>query len=586
MGEWDDADRGRRYSHQTPSSAPRSNVISRSQFASHRTRDIVWLTAVGLALIGLQVLYAFHWRVNSDEPQHLHVVWAWTQGLLPYRDVFDNHTPLFQMLSAPLMWMVGERAGIVVWMRLGQLPFWALALWCTWRIGRTLFSSRAGLLAAAMTALAPLFGTIAIEFRPDMAWTALWLVTITLAIEGPATPRCAVLVGLAAGCAIAISMKTLLLLGCSGFALLLVAILQARDGERLALRTMAPVLFAGALGLVLLPLCLALFFAAHGAWQDMLYDVFFYNHVPGILQRPWWHAWILPASMPVLVWFGIVLLRGSEQPGLGARRATMLLSALIYSVVVTFYWPLPTKQDVLPFIPLLMVGVAGAVAALAQRRPAVSRASTWLLLGAELVFLVSNKTTWIDKESEYERILATVLALTSPADTVMDCKGGAIFRTRPIRQVLEGVTRQRMWVGLLPDDIPEHLRQTRVVLRCDELPQRTREFLDRNYLVVSDLIPVGIAGKRLSAVPAMTAVAFDVGVAASYAAITDSDRGGFQGSIDGIAYDGPRTLAPGPHTLVSTRAEQTVELIWSEALARGFRPNLRPSAPQPTAPRP
>ena len=37
--------------------------------------------------------YVLHHRVNTDEPQHLHVAWSVAQGLLPYRDVFDNHSP-------------------------------------------------------------------------------------------------------------------------------------------------------------------------------------------------------------------------------------------------------------------------------------------------------------------------------------------------------------------------------------------------------------------------------------------------------------------------------------------------------------
>ena len=538
----------------------------------------------GLALLGLQVLFAFHWRVNSDEPQHLHVVWAWTQGLLPYRDVFDNHAPLFQMLSAPLLWLLGERADILVWMRLGELPFYALALWCTWRIGRALFSARAGLLAVAMTALYALFATRAIEFRPDLAWAALWLATITIVIEGSVTLRRVFFAGLAAGCAISISMKSILLIGCLVFALLLVAILRARAGTAFPLSKAASMLLAGASGLVLMPLCLALFFAAHGAWQDMLYGVFRHNMVPG-LGKHWnhapWHVWILPALLPLLCWLSLRVLCSATQADLGARRAVVLLSTLTYGIAMLGYWPLPTQQDVLPFFPLLMVFVAGALTGLAQRGwPAWWRGLTWVLLGGELVQLLWVYAPWINHESAYTRTLATVLALTSSTDTVMDCKGGSIFRTRPTRLVLEGVTRRRMQLGWLRDDIPERLRQTRVMIRdCGDLPPRTLAFLDQNYVAIGDR--VAVAGTRLSAVPASTAVGFEVGVAASYIALTD--RGMFQGSIDGIAYDGPRMLTAGWHTLASMRAEQHVVLLWSRAFARGFRPLAQSSDPRARA---
>ena len=514
--------------------------------------------------------------MDSDEPQHLHVVWAWTQGLLPYRDVFDNHTPLFQMLSAPLLWLLGERADILVWMRLGELPFYALVLWCVWRIGRTLFSARAGLVAVAATAFFPLFATRSMEFRPDLAWAALWLLTISTAIAGRMTPRRGFLVGLAAGCAIAISMKSLLLIGSFLFAWLLVSLLGAFAGQRISPRKIVSPLLAGVAGLLLVPLSLAAFFAAHGAWQDMLYGVFRHNMVPGLGGRwigaPWWDIWVLPGLLPLLCWLALRMLRESPQSGLGARRAVVLLSALTYWIALVGYWPLLTQQDALPFIPLLMVFVAGAVVGMAQRgRTRWSRGLTWILLGGELALLLTGYKPWIDRTSPYTRTLSTVLALTSSADTVMDCKGGSVFRTRPTRLVLEGVTRWRMQLGWLQDDIPEHLGQTRVVIRdCRELPSRTRDFLDRNYLPIGDR--VAVAGKRLLQVQASVPLDFDVGVAAPYAAVTD--RGVFQGSIDGIVYSGPRTLAAGAHTLLSTRAEPGgVELIWSRALARGFHAN-------------
>src|SRR5947208_12458843 len=44
----------------------------------------------GISLV-LRAIAFFHYRFDSDEPQHLHVAWGWTAGLLQYRDVFDNH---------------------------------------------------------------------------------------------------------------------------------------------------------------------------------------------------------------------------------------------------------------------------------------------------------------------------------------------------------------------------------------------------------------------------------------------------------------------------------------------------------------
>jgi hypothetical protein len=79
-------------------------------------------------LVALKVIYAFAFRIDSDETQHLHVVWGWVNGLLPYRDLFDNHSPLFQFICSPLFRALGERADIVIPMRLAMIPLYFFSL--------------------------------------------------------------------------------------------------------------------------------------------------------------------------------------------------------------------------------------------------------------------------------------------------------------------------------------------------------------------------------------------------------------------------------------------------------------------------
>ena len=72
--------------------------------------------------------------MDSDEPQHLHVVWNWSQGRVAYRDFFDNHTPLFHLLMAPLLCLLGERADILNVMRLFVIPFYLVSIWAVHRL--------------------------------------------------------------------------------------------------------------------------------------------------------------------------------------------------------------------------------------------------------------------------------------------------------------------------------------------------------------------------------------------------------------------------------------------------------------------
>ena len=63
--------------------------------------------AIAIAALMMRVVAFFHYRFDSDEPQHLHVAWGWTVGLLQYRDLFDNHAPLFHIAAAPLLRLLG-----------------------------------------------------------------------------------------------------------------------------------------------------------------------------------------------------------------------------------------------------------------------------------------------------------------------------------------------------------------------------------------------------------------------------------------------------------------------------------------------
>jgi dolichyl-phosphate-mannose-protein mannosyltransferase len=134
--------------------------------------------------------------LDSDEPQPLHVVWAWTRGLIPYRDVFDNHMPVFQALSAPLFHLLGVRADIVPPMRLAMIPLFAATIWGVWKISASIFSPRIALWTALLAAFIPPFFLTSVEYRHDDLWTALWLMVLTVSVAGRATLGRAFIAGL------------------------------------------------------------------------------------------------------------------------------------------------------------------------------------------------------------------------------------------------------------------------------------------------------------------------------------------------------------------------------------------------------
>jgi len=197
---------------QMPESLARVSSNNRAKLLELPTVEIALGVAVILILLGLRWFYVTTQPWNSDEPQHLHVVWAWANGLLPYKDVFDNHSPLFQAMSAPLFRLLGERADIVVAMRWAMLPIAVLLIGTTYWIGARLFSVRAGFWGALLAASFPdLYAKLG-EYRPDLFWAALWLGSLAILIGGKITPARLFAVGFVFGVAFSVSMKTTFLL--------------------------------------------------------------------------------------------------------------------------------------------------------------------------------------------------------------------------------------------------------------------------------------------------------------------------------------------------------------------------------------
>ena len=103
----------------TADTAPNRSVVTRP--------EAIVAGALLLAMLVLRWFYRQGHPWDSDETQHLHVVWAWATGRLQYRDVFDNHSPLFHLLNAPFLAAFGERADILEPMRFfAMTPLWII----------------------------------------------------------------------------------------------------------------------------------------------------------------------------------------------------------------------------------------------------------------------------------------------------------------------------------------------------------------------------------------------------------------------------------------------------------------------------
>ena len=538
------------------------------------SRDARWLAfaAAGLlALLILRVWVALTLQVNSDEPQHLHIVWCWTQGVWPYRDVFDNHAPLFHILYAPLLALIGERADIVPLMRLAVIPWYALCLWLTFRLGAALFDRRAGWIALALVALHPTFFARSAEFRPDDAWAAAWLAAIVVATGGaPSAPR-AWLCGLLGGLALAFSIKSSVLIGAALVAAAMVLLILRAQGRAPGLRVTSRAMLAAAAGGAVLPATIGLAFAAAGGWGAMYYCLFVHNVAAGLGR--WSHAglnaWIFPLLLPALAY---ALFRASSRAGdelRSALRGWVFATALIYLALRASYQPLLDSQDILPVVPMLAPFAAALLLRVTRAgSPARSFATIAVVVAVEVMLSLRATQPWNDDARAFTQELQTLLRLSRPSDYVMDDKAESIFRRRPLYWVLENVTLYRIAHGSIADDIPARLAADRVGVGVfDREPGNDREFVRRNYVEVAP--HVDVAGQVLGAIDRGEKVEFDIGVPNRYALLATGGRAG--GMLDGSIYEGPREMHEGRHEFIPEH-----DGVWAfesaRAAALGYRP--------------
>lgn len=534
----------------------------------------------------LRIVYVFGYPIDSDEPQHLHVVWGWTQGLLPYRDFFDNHTPLFHLLFAPLLAVLGERSDILFLMRLAMIPIGVVILWSTYVIGRELFSNRVGLWAAVLTGLFPNFFIHALEFRTDVLWSALWLSALAVFIQGrPTVPR-GFLGGVLLGAALSVSMKTVLLLAALSMAVLGTIVLTMKRRSQ-AIHSRPGFGTAALVGLLIVPLALISFFVLHEAWTPFFHGIVQHNilTVPGL--SPWqthpWRFMLLPIALPLLCWAAWAIARQTPNTGIGIRRAVVFLAAGLYFAAVHTVWPIFTAQDHLPFYPLFIILLTPVILAAPSfltppegsfrpGRPRFGVLAAVLVAVVEVGYLLTAVPLRHNGGDNEAALLTEVLRLTRPGEPVMDLKGETVYRPRPFYYVLETITRERMRRGLIADDIPERLIATRTRVTVTDVggfPTRGRQFIEQHYLPVGRLRVVGqILGPSVT--DGMHPFTFDVPIPAAYSIV--SETGGAAGVLDGRPYEGVRFLDRGRHEFRPSSGTGRFALVWARAVEKGYSP--------------
>ena len=539
----------------------------------------LWLAAI---VLGLKVLAIYHFRADSDETQHAHVVWGWVTGQLQYRDIFDNHMPLFQMLFAPVMALIGERADVMVPLRWAMVPLYLLCLWVVYRLTDLLYSRRAAPWSALCVGAFPLFFYTSTEFRTDDLWALLWLLSLLVAVSGKSTIKRALGFGLILGLAFAVSLKTVVLLSALLLATVIALAFAWWRGERprilgIVARVLAIVGMA-----VIPPAAMAYYFARQGAFWIMYYCVICHNVVPGL--KRWGHfnlhEWYFPVSLVPLLVYAWLIFRQTKETPLAIRRAIILLTPWIFLFLLWSYWPDITREDDLPYTPLLalcsfplLILAAPLVRYDTLRRKFWTYALPALVL-CELIFTFRFQNLRENRLRVTTDAIAAVLKVTGPKDDAMDNKGEYVFRHRPYYWVLEPITRARVRMGLIKDNIPQRLIQTGTkvcYLRGTRNGTLASQFIVANYMPFApEATAVGALGKEIGRGTLDGTFPFDVVIPQTYAVMTET--GQLAGELDGKPYAGPAWLAAGRHQFHRTSGSGRVAILLKDVCDKGFSP--------------
>src|SRR5258708_14654741 len=536
----------------------------------------VWLFRLVVGwFVAPRVVLAWYQKIGSDEPQHAHVAWAWVHGFVQYRDIFDNHTPLFHLLSAPLVALIGERADILALLRCSIIGLNLVTLFLVQRVCTSLFSAQAGRWAVIGLAFFPPLYIDGGEFRTDVLWTTLWVAWIALVISKMRLNKKCFWGGFLLAACFGVSLKSVLLLLTAVAALGAALALQPRFAPPLRKVEPIAVLKGSALALAgfsILALSILCVFIALGAGPAMYRCTiehnlgaenvgFLHRLLKGFRDPRLW--FLLPALY--FVWFALGQRSRSEHH---FRVAFVVLFVGFYPLLLFGGWPVITRQDFLPYYPLLFTCLSPLALSLWRRLPQ-SIASSHLAASVCFAILFLVEVGWIThillRKRSPDPIAADrigeVLRLTKPGETALDSKADVLLRPRPIYDVLELFTMEHYRGNLLTDRIPGQLvaNHTMVAVRSDRYPECTRRFLQENYLWSGRLLIAGMEAHE----NAGGFFQFHLALGGSYVFLGNGHL--LSGKLNGVPISGKAEMQPGVFEFVPDTADWPVTIQWERA---------------------
>ncbi len=522
-------------------------------------------------IIGLLTLVYISLRISfypfeSDELQHLHVIYSWIKGFVQYRDVFDNHTPLFHITMAGIIQLLHLHpstnfvvyARIIVFMLFFIPQILILGLF----LGKSLNFSKDEIIFILST-LIVLIPNSDIAVRPAPLYTMLFLSCIyIISFCDIKKPRNIFILGLLNGVNASVSLKTIpLFLPAELTTILLIRKFYDRKIE-------VKKLFAYfTLGFVIVPTIICICFWKLNSLGTMIYYTITYNLLP--IKNNYFKSlfYFLIITTPYV--YFLRKYRG------GINRAIFsLLSITNFTLALLVVYPERQSQTTMPVRLLiclcLLIGLTYILKLfLSKRTLRFTETSIFIVV----LFLKSlNPLLFIDHNAKYKKSMKTLLTLAKKDDYVMDAKGESIFWKRPYYYGLEEFTSMRLKKGLLRDEIVQSLitHKTHIVFPFENaarFPTEDLRFIRKNYVPIIGTGWVLVSGKRISK-------NFTVRIPGNYIILNERFKP-VNGILDGKAYrKGQKVnLSIGNHTFTSTNRKGRNFIYWYRAYKKGILPN-------------
>ncbi len=525
---------------------------------SHRKWILILLLIFSVIARIILTLYR---QINADEFQHLHASWLIHLGSLPYRDFWENHSPLLYYLTAPVLSLLEEGVSAVLVIRMFHSLAGLAIAGLIYRIAGLDNDRTTAILAVLVLCFSEIFLQKTIEVRTDQFLVLFWLLSLWFCFRTGVSTRDGGLwiSGLMLGIGMLFSPKALI---CAAAAAITV-FTQARYGLHRILKRQ--IFFLG--GFLIPIAALGVFFHTKGIFHVWIDSTIFQNLSYPDTRGP--AFLLLPQNLGfILLGFaGMILSLRGRKSRTHTLSSFLLVPALLPFVVLVFFLPSAFSQSALTFIPIFAIYAGFALNKSLRRIQGLDfkrilflafTVFTGLVLPIAALLLRISSTDTNQKQMD---LIRYIIMNTNRDEPIFDGNAAYVFRKQAYYygSLVEGL-RYKIKRGEISESIPESLKQNhcRIVLyddRVSDLPQKIQDFLRTNYLP-AEYESVYVAGKILGAenLTGNKAV-FRIEIPLLYRI---EARGGEKLKIDGRLYDKPVWLNPGLHELVSVQPLRSV----------------------------